>query len=157
MFDDRQFNENPRRQIGSFAGPSASFWIASLASLALIVGGVAQWATAFGVMSVSGTDMHGWNEVFAGIVGLAMLGLHRVFAARLPLIVAAVAGALGAIQAAGTLAQIGSNGTMTVFGVQYRYLDPAWGLYLVLAGGIALACSAALAWLASRATAPDGP
>jgi hypothetical protein len=140
--------------MGEFASRSASFWIASLASLALIVGGVAQWATAFGFMSVNGTDMHGWNEVAVGVLGLTMLGLHRAFGARLPLMVAAVLGAFGAIQAAGTLAKIGANGTMTVFGVQYRYLDPAWGLYLVLAAGIALACSASLAWLASRATSP---
>jgi hypothetical protein len=42
---------------------------------------------------------------------------------------------------------------VTVLGQQYRYLDPAWGIYLVLAGAIALVCSAsALAWRASRAT-----
>jgi hypothetical protein len=42
---------------------------------------------------------------------------------------------------------------VTVLGFHYRYLDPAWGLYLVLAGSIGLVCSAsALAWRVSRAT-----
>jgi hypothetical protein len=51
------------------------------------------------------------------------------------------------------LDKINSNGAVTVLGQQYRYLDPAWGLYLVLAGAVGLVCSAsALAWRASRAT-----
>ena len=136
----------------ALAGEPTAFWVASLSSLALIVGGFAQWATAFGFMSISGTSMEGWNVVAAGVAGLAMLGVHRVRGARLPLLVAAVAGALAAMQAVTTLTKIGSNGTVSVLGVEYRFLDPGWGLYLVLAGGIALACSAALAWLAGRKT-----
>jgi hypothetical protein len=81
-----------------------------------------------------------------------MLGLHQLRGARLPLLVAAVAGALGAIQAIATLDKINSGGAVTVLGQHYRFLEPAWGLYLVLAGAIALVCSAAaLAWRASRA------
>jgi hypothetical protein len=80
-----------------------------------------------------------------------MLGLHLVRPGRLPLLVAAAAGALGAIQAIATLSKIESGGAVTVFGFHYRYLDPAWGLYLVLAGAIALVVSAsALAWRVSR-------
>jgi hypothetical protein len=131
-----------------------SFWIAALASLGLIIGGVGPWATAYSLVSISGTSMHGWREVSVGILGLIMLGLHLVLRARLPLIVAAVAGVLGAIGALATLDKIESGGTVTVFGFsyQYQYLDAAWGLYLVLAGAIALAVSAsALAWRVSRA------
>jgi hypothetical protein len=135
-----------------FAVQPASFWLASLASLGMIIGGVGPWATQFGLLSLSGTSMHGWNAVMAGVVGLAMLGLHQVRAARLPLIVAGVAGALGAMQAIAALSKIHSGGAVTVFGQQYRFLEPAWGLYLVLAAAIVLACSAsALAWRASRA------
>jgi hypothetical protein len=97
--------------------------------------------------------MHGWRAVTVGVVGFAMLGPHQLRGARLPLIVAGVAGALGAMQAVATLGEINSDGAVTVLGQQYRYLDPAWGIYLVLAGAIALVCSAsALAWRASRAT-----
>jgi hypothetical protein len=69
--------------------------------------------------------------------------------ARLPLIVAGVAGALAAVQAIATLEKINSDGAITVLGQQYRYLDPAWGLYLVLGAAIALVgFASALAWRA---------
>jgi hypothetical protein len=130
----------------------ASFWVAALASLGLIIGGVGPWATAYTLVSISGTSMHGWREVSVGVLGLAMLALHVALRARLPLLVAAVGGVLGAIQAIATLDNIDSGGAVTVFGLEYRFLDPAWGLYLVLAGAIALAFSAsALAWRVSRA------
>lgn len=152
--DRNSLSPQQRLEIASaFAGQPASFWWASLASLALIVGGVGPWATAFGVLSLSGTSMHGWRAVMVGVVGLAMLGLYRLRGARLPLIVAGVAGALGVIQAVTTLGRIGSGGAVMVLGQQYRYVDAAWGLYLVLAGAIALVCSTSvLAWRASRAT-----
>jgi hypothetical protein len=147
---------SPRQRLESaagFAGQPASFWLASLASLGMIVGGVGPWATAWGFLSLSGTSMQGWREVMVGLVGLAMLGLHQLRGARLPLIVAAGAGALGAIQAIATLGKINSGGAFTVLGQEYRYLEPAWGLYLVLAAAVTLACSmSALAWRASRAT-----
>jgi cytochrome b subunit of formate dehydrogenase len=141
-----------RTELAALTGQPASFWVASLACLAMIIGGVAQWATAFAFISVSGTSMHGWNEVAAGIAGLAMLGVRLLRDVRLPLVLAALAGVLGAIQAVATLAKIGSDGAMTVLGVQYRYLEPAWGLYLVLVAAIVLACSATLTWRAVRVT-----
>jgi hypothetical protein len=148
----------PRPTIAAaFAGQPASFWLASLASLGIVIGGVGPWATAFGFVSLSGTSMHGWRAVMVGVVGLAMLGLHQLRGARLPLIVAGVAGALCAVQAISTLGEIHSGGAMTVLGQQYRYVDAAWGLYLVLAGAIALVCSAsALAWRPSAVRPADG-
>jgi hypothetical protein len=124
-----------------------------VASLCAIIGGVAPWATVWNFMSISGTSMHGWREVGVGVVGLVMLGLHQLRGARIPLIIAAVAGALGAALAFATLSKIISGGAMTVLGVQYRYMDAAWGLYLVLVGTVTLVVSASvLAWRASRAT-----
>jgi hypothetical protein len=147
---------SPRQRLeiaAAFAGQPASFWSASLASLGMIVGGIGPWATAFGFLSLSGTSMQGWRAVMVGVVGLAMLGLYQLRGARLPLIVAGVAAALGAMQAIASLGEISSGGAVTVLGQQYRYVDPAWGLYLVLAGAIALVCSVSvLAWRASRAT-----
>jgi len=160
MSEQRQSTDrnsgSPRQRLeiaASLAGQPASFWLASLASLGMIIGGVGPWATAYRVLSLSGTSMHGWRAVTVGVVGFAMLGPHQLRGARLPPIVAGVAGALGAMQAVATLGEINSDGAVTVLGQQYRYLDPAWGIYLVLAGAIALVCSAsALAWRASRAT-----
>jgi hypothetical protein len=133
------------------ASQPASFWVAALASLGIIIGGVGPWATAFGFESFSGTSMHGWREVIVGVVGLAMLALHQLVGARLPLIVASVTGALGAFGALATVSKIHSGGAVTVLGQQYRYVDPAWGLYLVLVAAIVLMCSASvLTWRASR-------
>jgi hypothetical protein len=64
--------------------------------------------------------------------------------------IAAVGGALGAVQAVVTLAKISSDGALTLFGVEYRYVDAAWGPYLVLVAALALAGTAALTWLATR-------
>jgi hypothetical protein len=130
-----------------------SFWLAILASLGMIIGGVGPWATAFGYVSLSGTSMHGWRSVMVGVIGLAMLGFHLLRRARLPLVIAGVFGALGAVQAIATWSKIQSGGAVSVLGQQYRYLDAAWGLYLVFAGAIALVCStSALAWRTTRAT-----
>jgi hypothetical protein len=130
----------------------ASFWSASLASLLIVIGGVGPWATEFGFVSLSGTSMHGWREVAVGAVGLAMLALYELLGVWPPLIVAAAAGALGALGALATVSRIRSGGAFTVLGQSYRYLDPAWGLYLVLVAAIVLLGSAsALAWRASRA------
>jgi hypothetical protein len=141
----------------AFGDQPAGFWLAALASVSLIIGGVAPWATAFGIVSISGTSMHGWREVGVGAFGLAMLGLHLLRGARLPLVMAGVAGALGATLAIAALNKISSGGAVTVLGVQYRYMDAAWGLYLVLAGTITLlVCALALAWRAASGQQETG-
>jgi hypothetical protein len=160
MSDHRQSTErgpaSPWQHRGlapALPGQPPSFWLAALASLGIMIGGIGPWATAYTLVSISGTSMHGWREVEVGALGLVMLALHLVRRGRLPLLVAAVAGALGAWQAVATLNKINSGGVVTVLGFHYRYLDPAWGLYLVLAGSIGLVFSAsALAWRVSRAT-----
>ena len=138
-----------RVDVGAVFGEPASFWVAALASLCMVIGGVGPWATAFALMSVSGTSMEGWRAVVAGLAGLVMLGVYQRLGARPALIAAGVAGAIGAIQAIVTLGRIHSGGAVTVLGQQYRYLDAAWGLYLVLVGAIVLVCSTAV--LARRA------
>ena len=140
----------------ALAAQPTSVWVASLASLALIVGGVGPWATAYGLVSLSGTDMHGWRAVAVGVLGLAMLGLQQLRGGRLPMIVAGVGGVLVVALAISTLDTINSKGAVSVLGTTYHYLDPAWGLYLVLAAGIALAgAAAALTWRAFART-PGG-
>jgi hypothetical protein len=150
--DQPRAAERPRVEpAAALARQPASFWLAGLACVVLIVGGVAPWATAFGYASLSGTSMHGWREVGVGGLGLAMLALHAWRGARLPLVVAAVVGVLGAILAIATLAKLGSSGSVAVFGWRYRYLSPAWGLYAALAGAIGLAgCASVLARRGSR-------
>jgi hypothetical protein len=145
----------PREEMqipAAFASQPASFWLGTLASLGVIIGGVGPWATVWNFVSISGTSMHGWREVGVGAVGLVTLGLHQLRGGRVPLLVAGVAGALGATLAITALTKISSGGAVTVLGVEYRYVDPAWGLYLVLVGTVTLVvCACALAWRAFRA------
>jgi hypothetical protein len=128
----------------------ASLWLAAAASVALIVGGRAPWATAWGFISLDSSRLHGTDEVWTGVVSLALLVLYRVRGTRAALLVAAAGGALGAVQAVVTLVKISSGGALTLFGVEYRYVNAAWGLYLVRAAALALAGSAALTWVATR-------
>lgn len=129
-----------------------SFWVASLASLAVIVGGVAPWATYLNYVSISGTSMHGWREVVVGACALVLLGIYQLRKWRLVMLVTALLGVLGVIGAIGALHSITSGGAVNVFGVTYRYLTAAWGIYLVLVGTIILTLAAsALAWEGARA------
>lgn len=76
-----------------------------------------------------------------------MLGVYQLRGWRLPLIMAGVLGVLGLIGALDALHKITSGGAVTFFGVTYRYMDAAWGLYLVLAATIVLALAiATLVW-----------
>jgi hypothetical protein len=136
---------------GTLAAQVAAFWLAMLGALGMIVGGVAPWATAFTFQSFSGTRMHGWREVAGGVVAAILLGLYQVRPTRLPLIGAAVIGALGAVGAIVVWSKIQSGGVYTFFSVQYRYVNPAWGLYLVIGGALILFFAASsLAWRAGR-------
>lgn len=128
---------NPPPSAG-FADQPASFWVASLASLGVIVGGVGPWATYLNYVSISGTSLHGWREVAVGAIALVMLGIYQLRGWRGPLIVAGIVGALGLIGAIQSLNNITNGGAITVFGVTYRYMSAAWGLYLVLVGTLVL-------------------
>ena len=150
MSDEQTADPTSRTDPAPIDWRLAGFWLSSVAAIGLIIGGVAPWAAYLGYWSVSGTHFHGWNDVAAGVLALVMLGVHHQRRLQAPLLVAAVLGALAAIGAVMALAKIGSDGTITVFGVAYRYLNPDWGVYLVLASGIGLACSATLTWLSAR-------
>jgi hypothetical protein len=150
--DHPSASAHPRVGFGAaFAAQTPAFWVASMGALAMIIGGLGPWATQFNYISISGTSMHGWRAVLVALWGLAMLALYHVSGRRVALILAAVAGALGAMQAIAGLDTISSGGAVNVLGVQYRYMNPAWGLYLLLIGSLTLlACASVLAWRASR-------
>ena len=141
----------------AFADQRTIFGLASLASLAVIIGGVGPWATWLNSVSISGTSMHGWREVSVGGIGLFMLWLYQQRGWRLPLIVTVVFGCLGAIFAIAALHKIQSGGAITLYGVQYRYANATWGLYLVLVGAIAQAvCAAIMVWRDVRGSRMPG-
>jgi hypothetical protein len=135
------------RSGGPALNPPATFWVASIASLGVIVGGVGPWATYLNYVSISGTSMQGWREVAVGVIALVLLGIYQVRGWRVPVLLAAILGLLGVIGAIEALHGITSGGAITVFGITYRYLTAAWGIYLVLVGTIILTLStSALLW-----------
>jgi hypothetical protein len=85
------------------------------------------------------------------IASLASLGLYRIRGWRPTLLVACVFAVLGLIGTIDARHDISSRGALTVFGITYRYLGAAWGLYLVMAGTIVMTLSvASLTWRAFR-------
>lgn len=129
-------------RLAASANQPPSFLVALLSSLAIIVGGVGPWATYLQYVSISGTSMGGWREVAVGAIALGLLGIYQARGWRLPVLVVAILAVLGVIGAIEDLNSIASGGALTVFGITYRYLNAAWGIYLVLAGTIILALSA---------------
>jgi hypothetical protein len=152
MLDDRELEARQRMTMpAAFPVDPVCFWLAALSALGVIIGAVGPWATAWGLAPLSGTGMHRWREVAVGVVALALLAVHRWRGRPLALVLAAIDGTVGAAGAAVALSKINANGALTVFGFHYRFLSPAWGVYLVLGGGIVLAgCASVLAWRALR-------
>jgi hypothetical protein len=148
MLDDRE-PEAPRRIAlpAAFDVDRLCFSLAAAGALAVIIGAVGPWATAWGVAPLSGTAMHGWREVAVGVAAVALLAVYRWRGRPLVLVVAAADGTIGAAGAAVALSKIKENDTLSIFAFNYTFLRPAWGIYLVLGGAIVLACCAsALAW-----------
>jgi hypothetical protein len=132
----------PRQSLPS--SQPASFWLASLASLGIIIGGVGPWATWLNSVAISGTSLHGWREVAVGVVALAMLFIRQLGGRLVPTLIAAAMGVIGLVGGIDAINTVTREGAITIFGVTYRYLGAAWGLYLVVAGAAVLAVSASL-------------
>jgi hypothetical protein len=152
MLDDRELDgPEPIRMPAAIKVDPVCFWLAVAGALGVIIGAVGPWTTAWGMVPVSGTGMHGWREVAIGVVALALLAVHRRRGRSLELLLVAIDGAIGASGAAVALAKINANDTLSVLGFHYTFLDPAWGIYLVLGSAIVLACCAStLSWRGRR-------
>jgi hypothetical protein len=157
MLDDRELDApQPITMPVAVKVEPVCFWLAVASALGVIIGAVGPWTTAWGVVPVSGTGMHGWREVAVGVVALALLAVHRRRGRALELLLVAIDGAIGASGAAVALSKINANDTLTVLGFHYTFLDPAWGIYLVLGGAIVLVCCAStLVWRINRSTRSD--
>jgi hypothetical protein len=113
-----------------------AFWWALGGAVLMAVGAIGPWATALGVVDVSGTNGgDGWVVIV--VAGVAVLGLFVSAlrpAAIIALITALIGGAVGVVD----LNDIESRGAA---------VQAAWGIYAVLAGSLVL-LSAGLAQLA---------
>ncbi|MDA0164353.1 hypothetical protein OM076_29050 [Solirubrobacter ginsenosidimutans] len=157
MLDDRELDApQPITMPATVKVDPVCFWLAVASALGVIIGAVGPWTTAWGMVQVSGTGMHGWREVAVGVVALALLAVHRRRGGALELLLAAADGVVGASGAAVALSKINANDTLSVLGFHYTFLDPAWGIYLVLGGAILLTCCAStLAWRSARRARSD--
>jgi hypothetical protein len=118
-------------------GRPLAFWWAIGASALMIVGGLGPWATALSVIDVSGTHGDGWLVIGAGVLAAAILLTSPSDAGPIVGILAAIGGLL--------------VGVIDLNDIQSRsaLVEPAWGIYAVLAGSIALGV-ASVALLAGR-------
>jgi hypothetical protein len=114
-------------------GQPQSWWVAVIAAAGMIIGGFGPWATALGFVSVNGTHGDGWLVIAAGVVGLVVLWKNaQSRRAGSGLILAALAGVGAAVVTIADLGQIeGREG-----------VEPAWGIYAAMFGGMALAVAA---------------
>jgi len=127
------------------AQPKTFWWLLGSAAL-MIVGGFGPWATAFGGLSVSGTNGDGGFLIVGGVLAVALTIRHatRNGDAWWPMIVATVIGVICVIVAIVDLASISSiTEDNELLG---DVLDPGWGLWMsvVAAGSLALASLTAL-------------
>jgi hypothetical protein len=111
------------------------FWLLLAACAAVVVGSLGPWATnAFA--SVNGLSGDGWITLI--LAGLGLASLYKAYNAEpvrlqswAPVIIGIIVAALGLYDAA----QVEDAGS-TRFG---QVATVGWGLYLVIAGGIAMA------------------
>jgi hypothetical protein len=124
------------------ADQAQSWWVAAIASVAMIIGGFGPWATALGFVSVNGTQGDGWLVIAAGVAGLLLLWAEaRSRQGGGLLLAAGLAGAGGAAVAIYYLAQI-ESAQGELFGEDVDLIDPAWGLYASILGGATLVVAA---------------
>jgi hypothetical protein len=114
-----------------------AWWIAVIASAAMIIGGFGPWATALGFVSVNGTQGDGWLVIVAGAAGLLTLWAEARSRQGGLLVAAGLAGAGGAAVAIYHLARI-ESAQGEIFGENVDLVDPAWGLYVSMLAGAAL-------------------
>jgi hypothetical protein len=116
--------------------PSVLFWVAALAAVAMVVGGLGPWATTLG-FSANGTEGDGWIVIVAGgLVAVGMVSTHRrCFAGKGTVVSLLLVGGTVAAMSVYDINHIASG-----YGGTYSQgvLNPGWGIYLSLAAGFAL-------------------
>jgi hypothetical protein len=99
----------------------------------MVIGGFGPWATAFGALSVAGTNGDGWFLIIGGLAAGALLLWHASKPRGWKIIVMTVIGLICVIVAAIDLANIS-----TVAGTSDGLVSPAWGIYVCLLSSIGL-------------------
>ncbi len=124
---------------GRWAGQSLLAGLGLAAAVLAVVGGLGTWATAFGLVSVSGTRGDGWLVVAAGVIGGASLLIYASRPRAWAAVVAGLAGAGGAVVSGIDLHQLAGAESSSFFDQRVRLVEPAWGIYLSVGASVALA------------------
>jgi hypothetical protein len=126
-----------------------SVWLAGVSVVLMVVGAVGPWAKVLGVLTINGTDdsKDGW--IVVGAAAFAVVGVLVVLASRLrwlaliPLLAAAIAAATAAYDVS-DINGVGGG----------RIASAQWGIYLALAGSIALVLASVAMIVEVRRPAP---
>jgi hypothetical protein len=114
-----------------------------------VIGGFAPWATALGVVDVSGTNGDGWFLILGGLAG-GGLCLQLALSERNPLanwqyIVIIVVAALGLVVALYDAVELSGKG---------GFVRPGWGLWLSMLAATSAGAAAITALAAKPAKPP---
>jgi hypothetical protein len=104
----------------------------------MIVGALGTWATALGIVSVTGTrGEDGWFVLGAGVVGLIALWSRMLHESVAPAVLAVLCGMAGGIVSGIDLHKLASVGTTNFLGKELRLVHPEWGVYLAVGASVA--------------------
>lgn len=132
-------SERPPEVVNRLASQPSPFWFGLLACVLMVVGGLGTWATALGIVSVSGTRGDGWIVVGAAVGALFALWGYAMRPRVWIGLAAALFGTGGAVASAIDLHKLAGIGTSSFFGTQVQLVHPAWGIYLALGASVVLA------------------
>jgi hypothetical protein len=119
--------------------PSA-FWLSVLAALLMIVGGLGPWASALGIVSVSGTRAEdGWVVIAVAGLGLAAVWSRMLRESLSAAIAAVICGLIGAVVSGIDLHKLARAGasSSSFFGRQVQLVQVEWGIYLAVGASVA--------------------
>jgi hypothetical protein len=113
------------------------FWALGAAVLAVVVGSIGPWVTN-PLISRGGLDGDGWiTLVLAGLTGATLVAAYSKAPIRTgwgPIVAGVLIAAVGIIDAV----DIEEKGNTQLLGESVDVANIGWGLYMVIAGGVAL-------------------
>lgn len=140
-WDGERWTEHRQAQQAIPAPPRVipgDFWLLLAAAAAVAIGSVGPWATN-ALVTANGLDGDGWiTLVMAGICAAALYQAFNDDPIRVswaPVGAGIIAAGVGVYDAV----QIEEKGNTRLFGEAVDVANTGWGLYLVIAGGVAMA------------------